>query len=108
MALEAIGEIKKAEIQGEEIISKAKARSRDLIKSASIKMEAEYKKIIESAENEYNIILQDAEKNVEKRSIPILNEGKEKVDEITNIPQERFNNAVNMVVERIVNMNGNS
>jgi V/A-type H+-transporting ATPase subunit G/H len=108
LALEAIEEIKKAEIQGEEIISKAKAKSRELIKSTSMEMEIEYKKVIESAQNEYNMILQEAEKSVDIRSIPILNDGKEKVSEITNIPQERFNTAVNIVIERIVNKNGNS
>lgn len=108
MALEAIKQIKEAEIQGDEIISKAKAKCKELVKSTSLEVKEDYEKVIELSQNKYTVIIKEAAKEAELKSIPILNDGREKINKITSISEERFNKAVNLVVERIVNKNGHS
>ena len=108
MALEAINDIKKAEEQAEKLIQDATAKSKEIIKSANMLAEEEYNKILESANLRKSEILNKAEKDGELEAKPILDKGESDVQEIKNISSDKKNNAINLIVERIVKIHGNS
>ena len=108
MALEAINDIKKAEEQAEKMIQEATAKSKEIIKNANLSAEEEYNKIIESANIRKNAILNKAEEDGELEAKPILDKGEIDVQQIKNISSDKKNNAINLIVERIVKIHGNS
>lgn len=108
MALEAINDIKRAEDQAEKLVQEATAKSKEIVKSASILADEEYKKILECANLRKSEILKKAEEDGNSESKPILDKGEKEVQEIKNISTDKKNNAINLIVERIVKVHGNS
>ncbi|MDV4150945.1 ATPase [Clostridium sp. AL.422] len=108
MALEAINDIKRAEDQAEKLIQEATVRAKEIIKNTKIMADEEYTKILESANLRKNEILEKAKKDGNIEAEPILNQGERDVQEIKNISAEKKNNAINLIVERIVKIHGNS
>ncbi|WP_066895337.1 ATPase [Clostridium nigeriense] len=108
MALEAINDIKKAEDQAEKLVQEATIRSKEIIKNASIQAEEEYNKILECANLRKIEILKKSEEDGNLEAAPILEKGEEEVQEIKNVSDDKQNNAINLIVERIVKIHGNS
>ncbi|WP_415875869.1 ATPase [Clostridium sp.] len=108
LALEAIKKIRDTEEKAMEIIKKAQNDSNQIIKDSDVKAASEYKRILNEAKNEAKKILDDAAANAEKEAIPIIESGKTSAENIKDISKEKLEMAVNLVVERIVNINGNS
>ena len=108
MALEAIKSIKAAEEKATLIINKAISDSKDILKESEIEAENQYKKVLSAAREETKKIIENAKEEGKKTSEPISENGKLEVQGIFNLEREKFNKAVNTVVERIVKNNGNS
>ena len=108
MALEAINEIKKAEEKAEELIQEATITSKEIIKNAGIQAEEEYNKILTEANIKKSQIIARAEEEGNLQAAPILENGEKEVSSIKNISEDKKNNAINLIVERIVKIHGNS
>ncbi|WP_291649183.1 ATPase [Clostridium sp.] len=108
MALEAINEIKKAEDKAEELIQEATITSKEIVKNASIQAEEEYNKVLNEANLKKTQIIAKAEEEGNSEAAPILEKGGKEVVSIKNISDDKKNNAINLIVERIVKIHGNS
>lgn len=108
LALEAIKSIREAEEKGADILSKAISGSKEILKRSEIEAEVQYKKVLDAAREETKKIIENAKEEGKRESEPIFEKGKIEVDNILNLQSERFDRAVNTVVERIVKNNGNS
>jgi V/A-type H+/Na+-transporting ATPase subunit G/H len=108
LALEAISEIKRAEEEAEKLIQEATISSKEILKNANIKAEEEYNKILNEANLNKSKIISEAEETGKLESEPILRKGEEEVLSIKGISDEKKNNAINLIVERIVKIHGNS
>ena len=108
MALEAINEIKEAEKKAEAIITEAKQNAKEIVSNATKEAEVEYDQIINNAKIKANDLLNAALEEVNSNSEPILKMGEKDIEAIRNMSQEVKDNAINIVVERIVKIHGNS
>lgn len=108
MAIEAIKEIKKVEMQADEMIKKAHEQSKKIISDATIQADERYNSIIEEARNVARGIISNAEDAGRKEAEVILSEGEEQCAEVSNLTGSKIDSAVNLVIERIVKTNGNS
>ena len=97
MALEAINEIKEAEKKAEKIISEANQDAKEIISNATKEAEIKYNDILSAA-------LEEGNSNAE----PLLKSGAKEIEAIHNMSQDLKDNAINIVVERIVKIHGNS
>ncbi|MGG5462262.1 V-type ATP synthase subunit H [Clostridium sp. B9] len=108
MAIEAIKEIKKVEMQADEMIKKSHEQSKKIISDATIEGDERYNSIIKEARNAAQEIMNNAEEAGRKEAEIILSEGKGQCTNVSNLTGDRINDAVNLVIERIVKTNGNS
>ena len=134
MAIEAIKEIKKVELQADEMIKKAHEQSKKIISDATIEADERYNSIIEEAKNvklfigigkrvnnlkllykgyeeAKNVargIVSNAEEAGRKEADVILSEGEKQCAEVSSLKGSKIDSAVNLVIERIVKTNGNS
>lgn len=108
MALEAINEIKRAEEQAEKLIQEATIKSKEIIKNAITEADDEYNKILSEANTKRTQIIAKAEEEGNTEAKPILKKGDSEVSSIKNISNEKKDNAINLIVERIVKIHGNS
>jgi V/A-type H+-transporting ATPase subunit G/H len=108
LALEVINSLKDAENQAEEIVNKAQADRKEIIKKAEEKAKEEYTRIIAEANSQVVSIMDTAVKEGEQKAAPIKEKGSQEEEAILNLTGVEFDKAVNMVIERIVNTNGNS
>lgn len=108
MAIEAIKEIKKVEMQADEMIRKSHEQSKKIISDATIEGDEIYNSIITEAKNAANEIISNAENAGRKDAEIILSEGKGQCAEVSNLTNSKIDLAVNLVIERIVKTNGNS
>lgn len=108
LALEAIGEIKKAEAKAEELVSEATAKAKEIIRNANLEADKQYNEILEKAKAKKMKLMQDAQTEGDKEAEPILTKGEKEVQDIRNVSGAKKDNAINLVVERIVRIHGNS
>jgi len=108
LAKEAIIKIEEAEKIAEENVEKAFSISNDLLKNAEAEAEKVYDLIIEETKKKVHFISDEATKEGKMQAEPILKACEKEVIDINNISQDKFELAVNMVIERIVKFNGNS
>ncbi|NEZ45921.1 ATPase [Clostridium niameyense] len=108
MAIEAIESIRIAENRASTILKQAKDKSKDIVKNSNEEARKKYEKIIKDAEKEAKDIIEKSIETAKKDSIPILDKGIESVKNIRNVSQDNLNKAINIVIERIVKVNGNS
>lgn len=108
MTTDIIKEIKEAERTAEEKIKAAQQEAKDLLLSA----EEEAEKIIKAAEDQELLKskkkLEAAEKEAQKEADNKRKQNDEICQELKRKAAEKMEDAVNLVVERIVKMNGNS
>ncbi|WP_346964297.1 hypothetical protein, partial [Clostridium perfringens] len=108
LAIEAIKEIKKVELQADEMIKKAHEQSKKIISDATIEADERYNSIIEEAKNVARGIVSNAEEAGRKEAEVILSEGEKQCAEVSSLKGSKIDSAVNLVIERIVKTNGNS
>ncbi|SHJ85398.1 V/A-type H+-transporting ATPase subunit G/H [Clostridium amylolyticum] len=108
MALEAINEIRKAEEEADLLIKNAQEESREIIKQGNLKAEMSYDEIIKSAKSQSDNYFKKAETEGNLASEPILKLGREETEELLNVSQEKLQQAVKLVVERIVKNYGHN
>ena len=104
MALQAINEIKKAELQAENMI----AASKELILKANSEAEEQYNTIVKEARAKADKLIEEAVEAGNVEAKPILENGEKEKESIRNLSPELKENAINIVVERIVKIHGNS
>lgn len=108
MAKEAIEAIRKAEKEANTILQEASQASRDLKKEAQLSAEKKYKNIMDEAHVQAKELREKALLEGEDISKPIIAKGTEEAKSILNMDDAKLNFAANIIIERIVNVNGNS
>lgn len=108
MALEAINKIKNAETKAEEMILEANKKAREIVQQAGVEAETKYNEIINSAKLKAEKLLSVALEEGNNESKPILEMGERDIEKIRNMSTKIKENAINIVVERIVKIHGNS
>ena len=108
MALEAINEIKEAEKKAEKIISEANQDAKEIISNATKEAEIKYNDIISEAKTKANDLLSAALEEGNSNAEPLLKSVAKEIEAIHNMSQDLKDNAINIVVERIVKIHGNS
>ncbi|MGL5615185.1 MAG: ATPase [Sarcina sp.] len=108
MAIEVISEIKKAEEAAKDLIKEAQSEVRDLIAKATINSENEYKKIVDEAKNKGENKIKEKIELANKETNDLFVAGKEDCAKIQSVSSEKIDEAVKLVIERIVNIHGNS
>ena len=108
MALEAINEIKEAEKKAETIISDAKQNAKEIVSNATKEADIKYDEIVSNAKTKANNLLKAALEEGNSNAEPILKMGEKEIEAIRHMSQDLKDNAINIVVERIVKIHGNS
>lgn len=108
MAVEAIKEIKKVEKQAEAMVKEAHQQSKEIISKATLQGEVQYKTIVEEAKVKAQEIINLSITSGNEEAEALLVAGESKCAGIRNLSEDRINSAVKLVIERIVNINGNS
>ena len=108
MALEAIKEIRESETEAGEIVKSATNQAKDDIKKAIEEAQTKYDDILVKAKERASSLIDEAIHSGNKEASPILEKGKKESEDIRNIDGNKKNNAVKLVVERIVKIHGNS
>jgi len=108
VAKEAIEAVKEAEAQAHAILQEATQASRDLMQTAEALAEDKYRQIMEEAEKEANAIKEQALSEGESIAKPIIEKGMQESQELAKMSNEDLDKTVNIIIERIVNVNGNS
>lgn len=108
MAIEALNEVKKAEAKADEMIKTAQQESKEIILKAKVEAEAAYKNIIDMAKVKAQEIMNSAIELGKYEAQPIIENGRVQCNEIKNTPEAKMKDAAKFVIERIVNVNGNS
>ena len=108
MAKDAIEAVKAAEENAKTILNEANFAFKNAVMNAEKKAEQEYDKILTFAEEEAKNIKDRFVKEGEDTSKPILEAGNKEVEKIKNIKDDALEDSVNIIIERIVNANGNS
>ncbi len=108
MAKEAIEKVREAEVQANVIMQEANQNSRDSKKEAEILADEKYKQIIREADREAKEIQEKALQEGEIESKPILEKGLIEAKKLEEITDQDLDSVVNIIIERIVNANGNS
>ena len=108
MALKAINEIKKVEEQAEEMIKQDHHQSKEIISKATLQADEEYKKIVDEGKKKAFEIINDAVLSGEKEAAILLKDGVKKCENIYNLSDDKIDKAIKLVIERVVNTDGNS
>jgi len=108
LALEAISKIQEAEATAKDIIDKAVIASKEILSNAQDKAVKEYDHIITNASIEAKKMKDNALIQGKENSQPTILKGDADVEAIMNIPKEKIESAVSLVIGRIVKFNGNS
>ncbi len=106
MAQEAIIKVKQAEEKAENIIVNARKSAQQMIKEAEQLAEETYREIISQAKTEAQNIFDQAKEEGEQTARPILEQGKKEAANIRHIDEKQLLTAVENIVERIVNTDG--
>ena len=108
MAKEAIEAIKAAEDKAKETVNDAIQVSKDTFLEAEKKADEEYKHIIDLAKTKAKEIKEKAVTDGEEAAKPIIEEGSIRTKALYQMNQEKLEGAVNIIIERVVNSNGDS
>ncbi len=108
MAKDAIMSVKEAEGQVKEIIKESEQNAIRSKEETIQYSEDESKRIINEAKESAKALQEEARREGEAASVPILENGSLDAEKIIGINEEKISLAVNIIIERIVNANGNS
>lgn len=108
MAKEAIEAVKAAEEKAKGILVEAGHKSRDSRRDAELTAERLYREILEKTEKDAQLLKENAVKEGETIAKPIIEKGKLESQKIASLQDNDLSGAVNLIIERIVNADGNS
>lgn len=108
MAKEAIEAVKEAEAEANAILEKAIQCSKNLRQEAQVLAEKNYIEIMKLADDEVRKIREGALLEGEKISVPIIEEGIRESTRLIEMTDCDLDLAVNTIIEKVVNTNGNS
>jgi V/A-type H+-transporting ATPase subunit G/H len=108
MAKDAIEAVKAAEEEARTLLQEATINSRDSLKKSEQLGDEEYNRIILQAETDAKLIRNKAILEGETIAKPILERGTNEAKSLSEMNVEKLESAVNIIIERIVNANGNS
>lgn len=108
MAAEIISEIKKVEQEAKELMVKANKDSKEIINNATLEANLKYNEILDIAKSEAKIIIDNAILEASKEADVLFEKGQADCKLISNALTSKVDEAVNLVIERIVNIHGNS
>lgn len=108
MAKDAIETVREAEEKAKALLQDASQTSKDSIHEAELFAEQEYKRILSEAKTQAEEIKRSAVEEGESIAKPILEKGIEEAKELSKLSDEKIDSAINIIIERIVNANGNS
>lgn len=108
MAAEAVLKVKQAEEQGNELVRKANEEAKELIRKAEADGLTRQKGIITEASRMKAEMIAAANQKAVQGCAGLLSEGEAQRQRILNPEPQRFEQAVQIVIERIVNVNGYS
>lgn len=108
MAKDAIFAVKEAEKEAQKLLENAKDISKRLKDESITKGEEEFNRILDDGRLKAKEISEDAKMQGDALAKPILEKGKIEAEKLANLDPEKMDMAVNFIIERIVNANGNS
>lgn len=108
MALEVIRKVREVEMQAEELIVQVQKDSARMLKDANTEGKARYDAILLDAKEQGEQIISNALATAEEQAEKVVAQGKLQQKEIVQHSEERMGQAINLVIERIVDMYGNS
>ena len=108
LATDAILKVKDAELKAKEILEKAYKDVSILKEEVKEKVKKSYEEAIKNAEKEAEELKLKYKNEGEAIAMPIFESAERKVSSIKDIEEDKLKSVVDMIVERIVNSNGNS
>lgn len=108
MSIEVLKYIKKAEEEAEEIIKKAAADARQIVLQAENQSRQLLEENESDIENKRKKLISEAEESANAEIKARMEEIARQCADIKARAMERIDDAVNIIVGRIVNLNGNS
>ena len=108
LATDAILRVKDAELKAKEILEKAHKDALILKEEAKEKAKKSYDEAIKNAKKEAEELKLKYKNEGEAIAMPIFESAERKVSFIKDIGEDKLKSVVDMIVERIVNSNGNS
>lgn len=108
MAFDVVKQITDIEKEGEDLVKKAQNLALDIQKSAKEEAENIVNRAKQEADEYYKSVISKYENEAQTAAKPVLEESDRARKNLSSIPDEILNKAVNMVIERIVNSHGNS
>ncbi len=106
MAKEAIIKIKEAEDKGNALIQKANEQAKQILKNAETEGDEKAKEIIKEAQTLRLDIIEKARAEAIKECEPLLKEGDASLEGILKPDSGKWNKTIQLITERIVNVNG--
>ena len=85
-----------------------KQNAKEIINNATKEANIKYDEIVSNAKTKANNLLNAALEEGNSNAKPILKMGEKEIEAIKNMSQDLKDNAINIVVERIVKIHGNS
>lgn len=107
MAKEALLQIKDAEDEVKKMLSSAQQKNQEKINNAEIEGKNIYDSLVQQGKEEANSVMEAAENKGNEEAAPIIEKGMAEVEALRNVDKQKFDNVVKLVIERIVNNNGN-
>lgn len=108
MAKDAIEAVKEAEEKSRIILQDASQASRDSRREAELTADRMYNEILHEAEKEAKELKDKAQKEGEEISAPLIENGMKEAEKFIALTDTELDLAANIIIERIVNANGNS
>lgn len=108
MASEVFREIIEAETEAENLRKDALIKSKEIIRDAEEKDRIELDTAAKKAQGIASAVIKEKEDEAVKQANAILQSAEEECRKIKSVPEEKIDEAVNLVIGRIVNPYGNS
>ena len=108
VAKEAIEAVKASEEEARTILQEANQKAKDSKKETELMANQKYQEIIKGAMDECEALKQQALSEGESTSKPIIEKGIQDAKKISGLTDKDLDSAVNIIIERIVNADGNS
>ena len=108
LATDAILKVKDAELKAKEILEKAYKDVSILKEEVKEKVKKSYEEAIKNAEKEAEELKLKYKNEGEAIATPVFESAERKVSSIKDIEESKLKSVVDLIVERIVNSNGNS
>jgi V/A-type H+/Na+-transporting ATPase subunit G/H len=108
LALEEIKEIKRVEEEASGIIKSAETQSKDALKAAQAEAAEKYNTTLAEIKARAKALVDEGVFAAEKEAAAILEKGRGDISDILDLPKNKLDSASKLIIERIVNGNGNS